>query len=111
MNSLSLRSGDAVLYAGNAPPPGWLVLQFCLSYLYVFFTYLLSSDALGWVFIDFRGSTLNAFENPPSILVCVCIFVPCHVFIYSSVYLSYEQVVCQKSISETLSHRSLLIAR
>lgn len=36
--------------------------------------FLLSSDALGWVSIDFRGSTLNACDNPPSILVCVCVF-------------------------------------
>jgi len=29
---------------------------------------------------------------------CVCIFVLCHIFICSSVYLSYEQVACQKSL-------------
>jgi len=50
-------------------PPSCLVLQ--LSMRMFSSPYLLSSDALGWVFIDFRGSTLNAFENPPSILVCV----------------------------------------
>ncbi|KAI1236242.1 hypothetical protein IHE44_0001521 [Lamprotornis superbus] len=53
----------------KAPPPSWFVLQFCLSHASVFSPYLLSSDALGWVSIDFRGSTLNACDNPPSILI------------------------------------------
>lgn len=45
--------------------------------------YLLSADALGQVSIDFRGSTLNACDNPASILVCVCVCV----FLFHVMYL------------------------
>lgn len=83
MNSLSLHSRNLVLYAGKAPPPSWFVLQFCLSHASVFSPYLLSSGALGWVSIDFRGSTLNACDNPPSIPVCVCVCV----FLFHVMYL------------------------
>lgn len=38
MNSLSLHGRNLVLYAGKAPPPSWLVLQFCLSHASVFLT-------------------------------------------------------------------------
>lgn len=41
---------------------------------------------------------MHVIIHPVSLCVCMCIFVPCHVFIYSSVYLSYEQVACQKSL-------------
>lgn len=59
--------GKHLLQAGLCSSSAFLMQVFSSPYL-------LSSDALGWVSIDFRGSTPNACDNPPSILVCVCVF-------------------------------------
>lgn len=59
--------GKHLLQAGSCSSSAFLMQVFSSLYL-------LSSDALGWVSIDFRGSTLNACDNPPSILVCVCVY-------------------------------------
>lgn len=82
--------GRHLLRAGLCSSSAFLMCMFSSPYL-------LSSDALVGFSLTSEGAHWMHLKIHP-VSLCVCIFVPCHVFIYSSVYLSYEQVACQKCL-------------
>lgn len=83
--------GMHLLQAACAP-----VLPFlCVCFPHIFTLIRCAGLGFHWLQREHAECIWKSTQYP---CVCVCIFVSCHVFIYSSVYLSYEQVVCQKSL-------------